>query len=156
MRFLILLLTIIGGSCARYNPTELHTLCVRYVDREGYMRGRPALYNSEGASKVSRLFPFTQEGVCMDSNTGQPQRITVCLARSSPCHHDRTTNLYEDQIPQYFERYPGSYRGECTSDCSEHRDDCLDAGRAWKGIEDWDRWMKWMRGMDRARMRRMQ
>lgn len=130
---------------------HLNTVCVRYVDDEGYLRGRTSLFNDRGLGKVLAIYHYSEPGACVPEAQGPTTRVTVCLVASSKCYHDRTTNIWGDQIEQYFERYPGSYRGKCTSECSLHEDDCLKTGQDWAGITDWQQWRRWMRNMGRGR-----
>ena len=50
------------------------------------------------------------------------ERITVCLAKSSRCRNDRTTNVWSDQVELYFKWYPNSYVGKCKE--PEIKDTC--------------------------------
>ena len=127
----------------------LFTVCVRYVDAEGYLRGREITFNKHGRDMALDKLPFSVEGGCPVGQQGATTRVIVCLAKSSACHHDRTTNVYGDQVDQYFEHYPGSYRGKCTGECADHPDDCLDSARAFSGIEDLYQWKQWMRELSR-------
>lgn len=43
----------------------------------------------------------------------EPYRVDVCLVKSGPNGEDVTTNLWNDQIERYFEKYPDSYCGTC-------------------------------------------
>lgn len=138
------LITATGCFMKGQVPSELHRICTRYVDSEGFLRGRDVLVNDEGAARLGQ-FRYSHRGTCEPDAQGPPQRVTVCLVASSPCHHDRTTNVWEDQVDAYFDRYPGSYRGKCEGSCSEHADDCLQAARAFKGFDDFLRWQQWMR-----------
>ena len=110
------------------HPSEPTPICTRYVDSDGFLRGRDSLYNTAGAKRVLAAHPYSHRGTCKVGAQGPAARIDVCLAKSSPCRHDRTTNVWEDQWPWYQERYPGSHRGECQSECSTHEDDCLKGG----------------------------
>jgi len=49
----------------------------------------------------------------MSGRTTQPFRVDVCLVASGADAEDVTTNVWSDQIEQYFERWPGSYCGSC-------------------------------------------
>ncbi len=132
----------------------LMPVCVRYVDDEGFLRGRQVFFNTHGRNMALDKFPFSVDGICPVGTQGPTTRVTVCLAISSPCHHDRTSNVWGDQVEQYFDRYPGSHRGRCTSECSTHPDDCLDSARAFGGIKDLYEWKKWLREMDCAKSMR--
>lgn len=116
----------LGGSCARWKVSELHTICVRYVDEAGYLRGRTATFNDEGARKVLRRHRFSHEGVCDANAQGPALRAQVCLPRSSRCGHDRTAEIWGDQFV-YYERSRGATAGACTTECSQHRDECFAA-----------------------------
>lgn len=43
----------------------------------------------------------------------EPFRVDVCLVASGPNGEDMDTNIWNDQIERYFEKYPGSYCGKC-------------------------------------------
>ena len=156
---LVFLVEITGCALKGQRVDRLHKVCVRYVDGEGFLRGRTALFNIRGAQRVLRAAIYTHRGECVEGAQGPPNRVIVCLVRSSKCYHDRTTNVWADQAPRYFARYKDSYYGPCDrrhaeadeAACWEHEDDCLDAARNWKGLEDWQRWMQWMREMQRER-----
>ena len=126
----IALLSLTATSCVHELrflpgiPSEFKTVCARYVDTEGFLRGRTLVFNTKGAARALRILPYSFKGRCAVGAQGPTQRIIVCLARSSPCYHDRTTNVWGDQLEQYFEKYPGSYRGECVGDCASHEDTC--------------------------------
>ena len=119
----------------------LFTVCVRYVDAEGFLRGRQVTFNQHGRDMAMDKLPYSLDGACPVGMQGPTQRVTVCLVASSPCHHDRTTNVWGDQVEKYFERYPGSYRGKCTG--VETEDSCL--SKVPTGINDWYQWHQWMR-----------
>ncbi len=121
-------------------------VCVRYVDDEGYLRGRQVTFNTNGRNMALDKLPLSLDGACPAGLQGLTQRVTVCLVASSKCHHDRTTNVWGDQIEWYFDRYPESHRGKCTSECSAHLDDC--GSKVSAGISDWYQWRRWMRELD--------
>lgn len=146
----IVILASVGCTLRGQRVDELKRVCVRYVDGEGFLRGRTALFNTRGARRAIGI-RYSHVGQCDPQSQGPTQRVTVCLARSSPCHHDRTTNIWADQIEQYFERYPGSYRGACSGDCAKHSDDCLTAARNFRGLTDWNAWMQHMQQLERQR-----
>ena len=122
-----LLLVVIAASCARYSvaPYPVQT-CIRYVGEDGYLYGRTVTFaGAQAAAQTIKVFPYSHYGACVDGEQAQNERVDVCLVASSPCAHDRTTNVWFDQKEAYFKRYPGSYEGKCTSECSKHKDDCI-------------------------------
>lgn len=42
-------------------------------------------------------------------------RVPVCLVKSGPNSEDMSTNVWSDQVDEYFKQYPGSYCGTCGS-----------------------------------------
>lgn len=52
----------------------------------------------------------------------EPFRVKVCLVASGPNGEDVTTEVWDDQLDRYFEKYPGSYCGPCDSPraCPKH------------------------------------
>ena len=113
----------------------LFTVCVRYVDDEGYLRGREITFNQHGRDMALKKLPYSEDGICTEGLQGPTQRVVVCLAMSSRCHHDRTTNVWADQVEQYFDRYPGSYRGKCDSEppdeCGKHIARVIEGSYSW-------------------------
>lgn len=133
MRHVVLVILLAGG-CIAYQPSQLEQVCVRYVGADGYLYGRDATFNTQGARAVLKRLRFSHRGACVSGVQGPSRRITVCLAASSRCSHDRTTNVWEDQWEQYRERYPWgihedsvdhSHKGACQSECSKQEDDCV-------------------------------
>jgi hypothetical protein len=122
---MLLIVWILGTSCHVGEVSQLETVCVRYVDGDGFLRGHSLMFNSSGARKALRSHEYAHSGACIEGLQGQPQRVSVCLAKSSRCAHDRTTGVWEHDVERYFERYPGSHKGPCTSECSKHKDDCV-------------------------------
>ena len=125
LTILILSITLSACSIQSWQTSELHTVCVRYIDSEGYLRGSTALYNTRGARRVLDLLSFSHAGKCSAQAQGPTRKSTFCLVASSPCFHDRTTWIWEGQEEYYLDKYPGSYYGKCTSECSKHKDECL-------------------------------
>ena len=153
IRSLLIFLFVVAGLAAScHKPIELHAMCVRYVDAEGYLRGRTAHYNNRGADMVRDQFMYATEGHCIEKQQGPTRRVAVCLVASSSCAHDRDTNVWADEVEAYFKRYPESYRGKCKGDCAKHADDCLD--ERFHGPKDFYLWRMWMREMERGRRRR--
>lgn len=142
----------IGSSCARYNPSELHAICLRHVDEQGFLRGRDAQFNTAGYGRILReeRYRFSHDGRCVPSAQGPSKRIVVCLVKSSRCFHDRTSNVWEDQWPYYKERYPGSHKGKCKT---EKPDTCMQELSDMRGPDDWIGWMQHMQDVKRQRMR---
>jgi len=103
----------------RWGQSELVNVCARTVDEDGYLRGRQATYNREGARLLLRGSRHSFRGVCNATDQGVQRRVAVCLVASSKCYHDRTTYVWPDEVTKYFERYPGSYQGACSNQAED-------------------------------------
>lgn len=108
----LLLMALLSGCALAQHPEVLLPRCIAYVDAQGYLRGRNGMFTEHGYKRIRAIHPFTYTGACY-KDEGPPRRITVCLVKSGPDHKDMTTNIWEDEKPQYFKRYPGSYIGKC-------------------------------------------
>ncbi len=103
--------------------SELVKVCSRYVDDDGYLRGREAEFNRAGARLLLRNSPFSLRGLCPPNAQGEPRRVKVCLVQSSKCFNDRTTTIWEERKEWWFKKYPNSYAGTCKSG-TEEKDTC--------------------------------
>ncbi len=108
-----------ASNCARYNPSELEIVCVRYVDDAGYLRGRTLHFNTQGARDALRD-DFSHAGPCVDGVQGEPELTEVCFTGVSLCGHDRTLELFEDVARRYVARgraTPGRCQVYVEDDC---------------------------------------
>jgi hypothetical protein len=147
-------ITLLLGGCSMphdfgASPPHLQPVCIRWEASDGFLYGRDATFASHMVDKATSDFPHSHLSPCVDTAQGPTYRVEVCLANSSPCAHDRTTEVWPDQVEYYLEKYPGSHRGPCTSECSKHEDTCLDGDH--RGPENWRQWMMWMREVQRQR-----
>ncbi len=131
---LLLAFVLALSSCAIKPQDALLTVCVRYVDTLGFLRGRTATFNRSGAARARSAHRFSHLGECVDGKQGPPQRVKVCLVGSSRCMHDRTTQVWADEIERYFKRYPGSYRGKCRE--KEVADTCVQSAMGFRYPEE--------------------
>lgn len=125
------------------SPPTLEPVCIQWQAEDGFLYQRQATFSSHKVEGVLSQWKHSHMGSCDPNQGGPAYRVKVCLANSSPCAHDRTTEVWPDQVDYYLEKYPGSHRGPCTSECSKHQDDCMQHG----GISNWRQWMQWMREM---------
>lgn len=156
--FLATVVPVISLGCIHelpigHHPPMLAVVCLRIVEG-GYLYGRTATWASHRVPDFKGPLRYSHRGACVVGLQGPMQRVVVCLRRSSPCLHDRTTGVWPDQVDYYFDRYPGSHRGKCTSECAKHEDDCVARLNDFRGPEDWVGWMQHMDQLRRQRMRR--
>jgi hypothetical protein len=130
MLWAVLASLFLGLSCARYTPTELHSICLR-TERLGYLYGRTVMYNTAGAKKALNDFPWSHRGKCVAGAQGDPTFLQVCLVASTECGKDRATRVPEEHWPYFMDKYPGSFmcrdqsvNSEC-QECNQEPDDCF-------------------------------
>lgn len=134
-----------------HGPPNLQTICIQWEAQDGYLYQRQAMFASHKAAEVLDTWKHSHQGACNIEAAGQGYKVPVCLVASSPCAHDRTTHLWADEVDKYLERYPGSHRGACTSECSRHKDDCLERLDQFHRPSDIRQWLQWMREMQLTR-----
>ncbi len=119
---------------------ELTEVCLTYVDSEGFLRGRTAMFTTHEVPSFSGILKHSYEGSCLGQEEGPAERTSVCLVASSPCHNNRTRSIWEDEVTTWFKRFPDSHRGECEE---EGRDVCtsehFDFTPTGLGCASWDK-----------------
>lgn len=128
------------------SPPSLDPICIRWEAEDGYLYQRDATFATHKAQDMLSTWPHSHPGQCEAGTAGQHYKVTVCLVASSPCAHDRTTEVWPDEADKYIARYPGSYKGPCEGECHTHKDECLSSQH--RGPKDWRQWKAWMREMN--------
>lgn len=166
--FVLLLLFVLSvvvlltsGGCA---VNSLHTVCVRYVDSEGYLRGRLARFNDAGAKANAKRNPFSYEGFCFADSHGNelhwnavfapdgeahgPARETlVCV--TGPCGRRVNLSVWEDEVDAWVEA--GGTVGACRNVNVEYAGDCVVRLQNYSGPKDFRQWQQWMRELCRSK-----